>query len=58
MSVGWFCPESKHCVIAIAVNPATAEGGVEGCGGFDDAGFSDDGSDGARWAREEVRDEC
>ena len=47
------CPESKYRVLAIAVNPATAEGRVKGCGGFDDVGFGDDGGGGVRLAKGE-----
>ena len=49
--MGCSCPESKHRIIAIAVNPAKAKGGVGGCMEWNGAGFCGDGGDGARWAR-------
>jgi hypothetical protein len=52
--MGWFHPESRHRIVAIAINPARVEGGVEGRGGFD-VGFG--GGVGAGWARAEGGDE-
>jgi len=48
--MGWFHPELRHRLVAVTINPATEEGGVEGCRGFD-VRFG--GGVGADWARVE-----